>query len=292
MKFGVLGPYMSGTDRSRLLEWFRRVDAGPFATIATGERELWPQIEQHAFLAAAAAVTERVAVMSHVMIVPMHSPILLAKRVASIDVISGGRFVLGVGTGGREVDYRAGGSPFAGRWERLDECVSAMRRVWAGEPPWDGAGELVGPLPVQPGGPPIYTSASGPKALARAARWADGWQGAIMGIDLDTLRREVRNHLDAWEAAGRTTRPYLMNSLWFALGGDDAQQRLADAAAQYVGLPAGSPSPFGPLPVHDADGVKMAVDNCREAGFDELVFIPLSDDLGQLDLLEAALAGR
>src|SRR5579859_7326426 len=75
MKYGVLGPYMSGTDRTKLLEWFRRVDEGPFATIATGERELWPQIEEHAFLAAAAAVTERVKVMSHVMIVPMHPPV-------------------------------------------------------------------------------------------------------------------------------------------------------------------------------------------------------------------------
>ena len=108
MKYGILGPYMSATDRRQLLEWFRRVDVGPFATIATGESALGPQIEEHAFLAAAAAVTERVAVMSHVMIVPMHPPVLLAKRLGSIDVISGGRFVVGIGTGGGDDDYRAG----------------------------------------------------------------------------------------------------------------------------------------------------------------------------------------
>ena len=99
LKYGINGPYMTGTDRSRLLEWFRRVDAGPFHTIATGERMLWPQIEEHSFLAAAAAVTERVKVMSNIMIVPMHPPVLLAKRIASIDVISGGRFILGVVSG-------------------------------------------------------------------------------------------------------------------------------------------------------------------------------------------------
>ena len=290
MEYGVLGPYMSGTDRGRLLNWFRRVDQGPFATIATGERELWPQIEQHAFLAAAAAVTERVKVMSHIMIVPMHPPVLLAKRLASIDVISGGRLVVGVGTGGRPDDYRAAGSPWGSRWARLDDGVRIMKRVWAGEPPWEGADAPAGPVPARPGGPPIYASASGAKGLARAARWADGWQGAIMTVDRPTLDAEVRRHLDAWEAAGRTVRPYLMNSLWFALG-DNGQQLLNDSANHYLGAPPGPTTPMGTLPVHSADGVKTAVDNCREAGFDELMFIPVNDDIRQLDLLEAALTG-
>jgi hypothetical protein len=167
MKYGILGPYMTGTDRPRLLEWLRRVDEGPFATIATGERILWPQIEQHAFLAAAAAVTERVRVMSHITIVPMHPPVVLAKRLASIDVISGGRLIVGVGTGVRTDDYQASGATYSNRWSRLDASVAVIRRVWAGEPPWDGAEVQVGPRPVQPGGPPIYTSASGESSLAR-----------------------------------------------------------------------------------------------------------------------------
>jgi alkanesulfonate monooxygenase SsuD/methylene tetrahydromethanopterin reductase-like flavin-dependent oxidoreductase (luciferase family) len=281
---------MSGTDRTTLLEWFRRVDEGPFATIATGERELWPQIEQHAFLAAAAAVTKRVKVMSHIMIVPMHPPVLLAKQLASIDVISGGRLVVGVGIGGREEDYQAAGSTFNDRWQRQDDCVAIMKRVWAGEPAWEGAVAPVGPLPAQRDGPPIYTSASGEKGLARAAKSADGWQGAIMTVDPPTLKTEVERHLAAWESAGRTEHPYLMNSLWYAMG-DDAERRLSDTAARYFGLPPGSPTPLGALPVHGPDGVKMAVDNCQEAGFDELVFIPINDDIRQLDELEAALAG-
>jgi alkanesulfonate monooxygenase SsuD/methylene tetrahydromethanopterin reductase-like flavin-dependent oxidoreductase (luciferase family) len=291
MDYGILGPYMTGTNRSNLLDWFRRVDQGPFATIATGERELWPQIEQQAFLAAAAAATERVKLMSHVMILPMHPPILLAKRLASIDVISDGRLVVGVGTGGRPDDYRAAGSPFENRWQRLDDQVQILKHVWTGVPPWDGAGSPVGPPPVQAGGPPLYASASGEKALARAAKWADGWQGAVMSVDPKTLELEVERHLSAWDAAGRSDRPYLMNSLWYALG-EDAGQQLSRAAAHYLGVSPESPSPFGSLPVHSPDGVKMAVDNCQAAGFDELMFIPITDDLHQLDLLEEALAGR
>ena len=290
MKFGINGPYMSGTNRERLLEWFRRVDEGPFDTICTGERVLWPQVEEHAFLAAAAAVTTRVRVMSNIMIVPMHAPVLLAKRIASIDVISGGRFVLGIGVGGRDDDYRAAGATMKNRWQRVDDAVAVMRRVWRGEPPWDGADAPVGPLPVQVGGPPLYTSASGPNALRRAAKWADGWLGANMTVDVAAMKGEVQAHVDAWERAGRSARPYLVNSLWYALG-DNAQERLRDAAAHYVGLPPGSPSPFGDLPVHSSDGVKMAVEHCHDAGFDELVFIPLTDDLGELDRLEAALDG-
>jgi alkanesulfonate monooxygenase SsuD/methylene tetrahydromethanopterin reductase-like flavin-dependent oxidoreductase (luciferase family) len=290
VKVGINGPYMSGTTRGSLLEWFRRVDQGPFDTICTGERVLWPQIEEHAFLAAAAAVTNRVRVMSNIMILAMHPPVLLAKRAASIDVISGGRFVLGIGAGGREEDYYAAGSDFENRWRRIDDAVATLRRIWAGEPPWEGAPAPVGPAPVQPGGPPLFTSASGPRALRRAAKWADGWLGANMTVQLEPLKAEVKTHVDAWERAGRSERPYLVNSLWYALG-DNAKQRLDDAATGYIGLPPGSPTPFGDLPVHSPDGVRMAVNNCREAGFDELIFIPLSDDLGELDRLEAALDG-
>jgi alkanesulfonate monooxygenase SsuD/methylene tetrahydromethanopterin reductase-like flavin-dependent oxidoreductase (luciferase family) len=288
VKFGINGPYMTGTNRDRLLEWFRRVDEGPFDTICTGERVLWPQVEEHAFLAAAAAVTTRVRIMSNVMILPMHPSVLLAKRAASIDVISGGRFVLGIGAGGRVDDYRAAGSSVDNRWKRIDDAVATMRRIWAGEPPWDGAPAPVGPAPVQPGGPPLFTSASGPRALPRAAKWADGWLGSNMTVEVEVMKAEVKAHLDAWEQAGRSARPYLVNTLWYALG-DNAKQRLDHVTDGYLGLPPGSPSPFGDLPVHSNDGVKMAVDNCHEAGFDELIFVPVSDDLGELDRLEVAL---
>ena len=156
--------------------------------------------------------------MSNIMIVPMHAPVLLAKRIASIDVISGGRFVLGIGVGGRDDDYRAAGATMKNRWQRVDDAVAVMRRVWRGEPPWDGADAPVGPLPVQVGGPPLYTSASGPNALRRAAKWADGWLGANMTVDVAAMKGEVQAHVDAWDALDVPHGPYLVNSLWYALG--------------------------------------------------------------------------
>jgi hypothetical protein len=70
------------------------------------------------------------------------------------------------------------------------------------------------------------------------------------------------------------------------------RRRLGAAAADLVGMPPGVPPPFGDLTVHDADGVKTAVDDCHAPGFDELVFIPVTDDRAELDRLEAALEGR
>jgi alkanesulfonate monooxygenase SsuD/methylene tetrahydromethanopterin reductase-like flavin-dependent oxidoreductase (luciferase family) len=292
VKVGVFGPFMFGTSRERLLEWFRR-------TLATGYRMLWPNVETEVFLAAAASVTERVRISCQVMQVPARPPVLLAKRLASIDVVSGGRLVVGVGTGGRYEDYRAAGASMEHRWQQLDDHIETMRRVWRAELPWPDASMPVGPPPVQPGGPPIYTSASGPKALARAAKWADGWTGYYMHGDLSIMKRAVEEHLGAWEAAGRTTRPYMMHCLWFALA-DDGQRRLDSAGAHYIGTSRthtdASRDPRvvygGEFAASTPDGVRRVLDNSEAAGFDEVVFIPIADDLRDLDILEEVVANR
>ena len=131
-------------------------------------------------LAAAAALTERVRLWSTIVILPAHDAVAVAKQMASIDVLSGGRLTVGVGVGGREHDYRAISGRFDRRWQRMDEQVAAMRRIWTGEPPFEGA-DPVGPPPVQPGGPP----------RDRGRRWA---RSAIARAAL--LGRRRRRRLD------------------------------------------------------------------------------------------------
>ena len=99
-------------------------------------------------------LTERVRLWSTIVILPAHDAVEVAKRLASVDVLSNGRLTAGVGVGGREHDYRAIGGRFDHRWARMDEQVAVMRRIWAGDPPFDGA-DPVGPPPVQAGGPPL-----------------------------------------------------------------------------------------------------------------------------------------
>ena len=87
-------------------------------------------------------------------------------------MLSSGRLDVAVGIGGRERDYRAIGSPFVDRHQRLDDAVIEIRRIWRGDERSGAA--WVGPPLVQEGGPRVLASAMGPKSLARAARWADG----------------------------------------------------------------------------------------------------------------------
>src|SRR6185369_1671423 len=174
MKIGMTLPTMvPGLGRRELLEWARRIDAGPYSTLAAGERITFPNQEILVCLAAAAAVTERVRIAFTVAVLPLHREVLLAKQIATLDVLSTGRVSVAVGVGGREEDYRAIGVPFARRFSRMEVQVAAMLRVWSGAPPFAGAAP-VGPPPVQPGGPEVLVGALLPNSIRRASYWADG----------------------------------------------------------------------------------------------------------------------
>ena len=94
MKVGLHLPVMvPGLDREKILRWSRRIDEGPFSTLAVGERINFPNPEAMVTLSAAAAVTERVALAFGVLVLPMHRPVLLAKQLATLDVLCGGRLL-------------------------------------------------------------------------------------------------------------------------------------------------------------------------------------------------------
>lgn len=291
MQIGMTVPSMiSGLDRPTLLEWFRRIDDGPFSTLAIGERIAYPNVELFTTLAAAAAVTERVRLMATVVVLPAHPAIEVAKMAATIDVLSAGRLTLGVGVGGRDEDYRALEAPFGRRHARLDEQVALMQRVWAGEEPQDDM-HPVGPAPVQPEGIPLYSGAMGPKAIARSARWAEG----VTGFLLDPLGEDAAGgfrRIDAaWTDAGRAAPPRQVTSFWYAIGAD-GPARLRAYAARYLGI-------FGEeLAAAMADScsassvgaVREAIARLEDAGCDELLLVPTSADPAELDPLLAALA--
>jgi alkanesulfonate monooxygenase SsuD/methylene tetrahydromethanopterin reductase-like flavin-dependent oxidoreductase (luciferase family) len=291
MDLGMTLPTMvPGLDRAAVLDWCRAIDHGPFATLAAGERVTYHNQDLFTMLAAAAAVTERVTIMSTVVVLPAHPAVDIAKRAATLDVLSGGRFVLGVGVGGRDADYEALEAEPVRRYARLDEQVATMQRVWAGEPPFPGA-DPVGPPPVQPGGPPLYAGVFGPKATARAARWAQGVCGFVFDPLGDDHGAAFAAIDDAWAAAGRTERPRRVTSFWYALG-DDAPERLAHYAQRYLGI-------FGPevaamlaasCSAAGDEAVVAALDKVRAAGCDECILVPTSSDLDELDRLVALVS--
>lgn len=277
----TLPSLVPGTGRDAVLAWCGAIDAGPFASLAVGERIAYPSHDLVASLAFAAAATTRVRLESTVVVLPSHDPVRLAKQAATIDVLSGGRLVLGVGVGGREDDYRAVGAPFTRRFARLDEQVAICKRAWVGESVVEGV-PPIGPTPVQPGGPPLLTAAMGPKSLARSARWADGLAGFDLAPDVDSVDRTFRATERAWKEAGRA-HPRLTTSCWFALGAD-APDRLREHAYRYLSTfgdeAAGSMAAL--CRCDSPSAVREAVRSLADIGCEELVFAPTTAEVGDV----------
>jgi alkanesulfonate monooxygenase SsuD/methylene tetrahydromethanopterin reductase-like flavin-dependent oxidoreductase (luciferase family) len=211
---------------------------------------------------------------------------------ASVDQACEGRLTVGVGVGGREHDYKAVGAAFDHRWQRMDDQVATMRRIWAGEPPFEGA-DPVGPPPVQAGGPPLVAGVMGPKATARAAKWAAGVDDptTITSIDAETLADRRQKIVDAWQAAGRDTPPHFSASLWYALG-PDAEQQLGDYVFNYLKIfsEGFARHMAESAPVHNATALRAAVDAAWAAGCDELFLVPTTTDPDELTRTRDALS--
>jgi alkanesulfonate monooxygenase SsuD/methylene tetrahydromethanopterin reductase-like flavin-dependent oxidoreductase (luciferase family) len=293
MEIGIALPTMAtGFTRATFADWCRGIDEGPYSSISSGERITFHNPELLVTTAAAAALTERVQVVTNITVLPLHRPAMLAQQLATLDVLSSGRLVVGVGVGGREQDYRALGVPFEGRHRTLDSSVAELRRLWSGEPAYDG-GQPVGPAPYTSGGPPLWAAAMGPKSMARAARWADGVTGFSIGADPDEITRGNQLALDAWEAEGRSERPRLVSGTFYLLGGADADAELKRFARAYLAV-------FGD---RAADALSRSVElssparlldtlaAAEAAGCDEFILVPGTVDPDCLERTTAALAG-
>ncbi|MFI5040947.1 MAG: LLM class flavin-dependent oxidoreductase [Acidimicrobiales bacterium] len=292
MHVGMTLPSMVETyDRATTLEWCARIDGGPFSSVAVGERITFHNQEQLVCLAAAAALTSRVRIMATIVILPMHPVALVAKQMATLDVLSGGRLSVGVGIGGRDHDYRAAGAPVGNRLQRLDEGVAELRRLWRGEPPFDGAAP-VGPRPVHAGGPPVLCSSMGPKSLSRAARWAEGLVGFTVSGDPGELMGTAERVKEAWVEAGRQDEPYLITSAWCSMG-PDAEARHHAYVSEYLAVaPDLAPYMVSASNLHTEARIARAMDAAEDAGFDEFVIVPTTGDLAELDRFESLVRDR
>ncbi len=293
MKIGIALPSMvDGLTRSDAIVWMRAIDAGPFSVLGAGERIAYPNQEMMTLLAGAATITERVRIEATVSITPMHAAIHVAKQAATIDVLSGGRFVLGVGVGGREEDYRAMGASFVRRHATLDNQVAIMRRVWRGDAPVEGVG-AVGPAPVQAGGPSVLAAAMGPKSMARAARWADGVAGFDIPADPDGIGTGFRRFEAAWADAGREGRPLLQTSFWFGLD-DDAPARVRDYAFRYLRIfgDDAARAMAGLTSATSAPALQDRLNAIEDTGCDEVILVATTADISDLHRAAELVASR
>ncbi len=234
-------------------ETARRIEDLGYSTMLVPDH-LGDQLAPLPAVAAAAAVTTTLRVGTFVLDNDYRHPVLLAKETATVDLLSGGRFELGLGAGWRREEYDAAGIVFdAGkiRLARLEEAVAVLRGLWSGEPfSFDGdhyqVQNLEGrPLPAQPGGPPLFLGGGGPRLLALAGANAD-----IVGLaprarpvgtldPADVSPEAVETKLDAVRAAaGARFAEIELNVLTLVMEVDDHvdRERRVDELAGRWGL--------------------------------------------------------
>lgn len=272
-------------DADVLRRWAQTVDGGPFSSLCWGERIAFNNPEALTLLGALAAWTDRVPLITTVVVPQLHDPVLLAKSLATGDMLTGGRLTVGIGVGGREEDYRAvGADPSTQTMREMADRVAIMRRVWAGEKLTDSV-LPVGPRPVQEGGPRLLVGTIGPRTLRHAAGWADGLAGIT--LDLDTAKQNELFDVgrDAWAQAGKPA-PHLATSFWFAIGEpESARAQVHRHLRHYMNwIPPEFVDAMAPSTGWAGTEEQLAETLRRfaEIGTDEIHLIPTSSDLDQL----------
>ena len=192
-------------------------------------------------LTAVAAHTKTLRLGTGVNILSQANPLLLAKQAASLDVLSGGRFMLGAGIGWLREEFDAMGVPFERRGARYDDYVVAMRKVWSGEVVehqsdflnWSGFQSY--PTPLQEGGVPIIIGGSKGKAFERIAKLGDGWFAPTN--DAASLAPMLEPLKAACDDAGRDYDSVEITSMWDNQGGMEAIEAFADIGVSRVLVP-------------------------------------------------------
>lgn len=276
MRIGVgLPTTVPATPGALVAEWARRADTGPFNSLGVLDRLLFDSYDPLLALALAAGATTRVRLATTILTAPLYGTAFLAKAVASLDAIAGGRLVLGVAVGARADDYRAAGVAFRARGRRLAEQLAVLPDLWA-------AGTLA-PRPEGAVGPPVLVGGLSDAAFARVARYADGYVHG--GGPPHAFARAADKARAAWLDAGRPGMPALWAQGYFALGGDEHAASGARYLRDYYAF-------TGPFAEHIAaqllttpQAVRQFVRGYAEAGCDELVLFPTVAQLDELDRL-------
>ena len=275
-----------GLEGPVLARWARDAEERGFSTLGTIDRLLYPNYESLVALSAAAAVTERIGLMTDILISPYRNNTpLLAKQAVSLDNVSGGRLVLGLAVGWRDDDYKASGVDHSARGRIFDEQLAEMKRLWAGESV-DGLG-AVGPKPARSGGPEIMIGGGAKAAYRRAAEYGSGW---TMGGGTPDQFREGREALEAaWSKAGRDGRAKASVLTYFCLGAEAKETASAYIHSYYDPMGVEVANMIADSVAVDEDTVAGYAQAFEDAGADELVFFPCSTDLQQVELLAGAL---
>lgn len=273
MKFGVALPHVgAAASPEAISQVARAAETLGFDSVWVLDRLLWPvrpaskypgnprgempasmqtTYDPLTVLSFVAAATKKVKLGTSVLVAPYRSPVVVAKMVATLDRLSGGRVIVGLGAGWSADEFDAVGQPFSDRQEQTDEFLRACYALWSSE-----RAQFLGrfyripesvflPRPLQKPHPPVWIGGNTARAIRRAAEFGDGWHPTSR-VPAAVLKAEMRN-LRAWaEKSGRNANQIELTLRWNAVPD--------------IALPA------------DADKVRQALDAYREAGVGHICF--------------------
>lgn len=279
---------VSSASGAVMLEWITRAERGPFSSVVVTDRVVSQSLEPLTVLAMAAGATQRIGLMTSVVIGPTRETTLLARQAATIDVLSGGRLTLGIGIGVRDNDYLATGFDFHRRGRRAEEQLPTLRRLWSGAAMSDQIG-AIGPRPARATGPELLIGGYVPAIVQRIAKWGDGYM-APGGGEPEAMLNMWRDIERLWKEAGRTGKPRWVGASYYALGANAADHAHRYISANYGYNPELAAKRLRTLPA-SVSAVEDAIKGQADMGVDEFILRPCADELAQMDLL-AEIAAR
>jgi alkanesulfonate monooxygenase SsuD/methylene tetrahydromethanopterin reductase-like flavin-dependent oxidoreductase (luciferase family) len=274
-------PGISGDD---LLTWARRSEELGFSSLGVLDRLMYDGYEPLVTLAAAAGATSRIRLATTILLAAYRGDrAVLAKQLASLDRLSGGRLVVGMAAGGRPDDFEACETPYDDRGKRLDELLDELTRSWAG----GSAGLVPGPSCLN-GGPTLLVGGHSVPAMRRAAAFGDGWiAGGSSAKGYGELADRARA---AWQAAGRPKPPRLVAIAYVALG-DGARERAERYLLDYYSFIGWKAEIAVKSVLTDTPQLRDFVAGYRDVGCDELILFPCVPEPGQVELIADAVLG-
>jgi len=267
-----------------LLAWARRAQERELSSLATIDRVAYPSYDSLTALTAAAAVTDRIGLLTNVLLEPAYNPVLLAKITASIDQISGGRLTLGVGVGGRPDDFQLTERAFTDRGKRLDADLELLHQAWAGEPV-AGSPFPVGPATTR-GRIPLLIGGQPELAAPRAARWQAGF--TIGGAPPEMAGGAIQAFKAAWQRAGGDGTPRIVVLSYFSLGEEHTEESLRNLRT-YYGFLGDWAEAIATGAARTPQAVRELAAAFEALGVEELIFDPTVANLDQVDRLADAV---
>jgi alkanesulfonate monooxygenase SsuD/methylene tetrahydromethanopterin reductase-like flavin-dependent oxidoreductase (luciferase family) len=265
-----------------------------FAALSANDHMLFarPWLDGPTSLAIAVPFSGHLTLMTSLALPVIRGPLQTAKTLGAIDLLSGGRLVVGVGPGSSRFDYEAVGLDFESRWKRIDDAVQTLRALWRGVPYrgsyYSTEGIRIEPAPAQVGGPPIWMGSWGSDAgLRRTARLADGWLASAYNTTPTEFSAAWRQLKGFFSAAGKeaSTFPNALATMWtFVTESRAESHRVTDLLARMLNR---DPAELAAkLTVGSVEHCAAIVRAYKDAGVQRLLIWPVRDAIAQLQVFK------